>query len=80
MIVALEWMVCGYPCRVSFEELWKRYGHLLPPVMRCAVTPDEFARLVFLVIGTNSSDFQLGKTFAFFRLGSLYVRIFLHNI
>lgn len=75
MVAALRWMAEGYPCRVSFRELWATYGDVLPESMRDAVTPRDFASLILLLLGKRSDQFQLGHSRAFFRFGLLHVGI-----
>ncbi|CBZ51352.1 putative myosin head motor domain-containing protein [Neospora caninum Liverpool] len=67
----LHVMADGFPCRLPYADLWRRYEARLPRELREALTPRDFASLVLEALRLPSGAYRLGSSRVFFRLGCL---------
>jgi myosin VI len=65
LVEALRILKLGYPSRVSYNEIYTRYGHL----MEKELNEKDFTEAVFLAFGMHEDDYQLGLTKVFFKPG-----------
>jgi len=62
----LKLMQQGYPSRLSFNNLYQAYAHLLPPKL-VRLDSHLFCRALFKAIGLNDEDFRFGSSKVFFK-------------
>lgn len=74
LVETLELMSRGFPCRISYVDLWTRFNSVLPEAIRRSITPRDFTEMVLLYLQLDRDDYRLGLTRAFFRFGGLSVR------
>ncbi|KEP63440.1 UNVERIFIED_CONTAM: myosin K [Hammondia hammondi] len=67
----LRVMADGFPCRLPYVELWRRYETQLPRALREALNPRDFASLVLEALCLPRGSYRLGSSLVFFRLGCL---------
>ncbi|KFH00513.1 myosin K, partial [Toxoplasma gondii VAND] len=67
----LRVMADGFPCRLPYVELWRRYETKLPMALREALNPRDFASLVLEALCLPRGSYRLGSSLVFFRLGCL---------
>ncbi|PFH35990.1 hypothetical protein BESB_056410 [Besnoitia besnoiti] len=67
----LHVMADGFPCRLSYTDLWARYEAQLPPQLRETLDPRDFATLVLDALQLPQDAYRLGSSRVFFRLGCM---------
>ncbi|KJE91980.1 MYO6 protein, variant [Capsaspora owczarzaki ATCC 30864] len=71
MCAALVLMQAGFPTRCSFDDLYERYAHKMPPSI-ARLKPATFCEALLVALDLNGGrDFQMGLTKVFFRSGKL---------
>ena len=70
---AVKLIQAGYPTRIPYESIHSRYKEVLkdaPGIDVAALTPAEFCEAVSEACGVSKSEFALGTTRMFFRMGA----------
>lgn len=67
----LELMGRGYPCRLTYDTLWRRYKDFLSHDLQQRMTPQDFAQLALEYLGVGDDQYQLGVSRVFLKFGVL---------
>eukprot|EP00004_Rigifila_ramosa_P024751 TRINITY_DN7254_c0_g1_i1.p1 TRINITY_DN7254_c0_g1~~TRINITY_DN7254_c0_g1_i1.p1 ORF type:complete len:1460 (-),score=473.86 TRINITY_DN7254_c0_g1_i1:45-4352(-) len=70
MVAALQLMHAGYPTRCPYDDLYKRFLPMLPPIIK-NLQPRYFCEALLMALEVEKDSYALGLTRLFFRSGKL---------
>lgn len=78
IIEALRVLKLGYPSRIPYQQIYERYGQILPKDIMgsgdqgaevTALRQKDFCEVIFTAFGISPKDYQFGLTKVFFKPG-----------
>eukprot|EP00736_Rhodelphis_marinus_P011117 Rmarinus@m.122 len=70
MIEVVKLMHSGFPTRCHYDDLYSRYGEVMPPALR-SMNAKDFVQALLLALDVPQDEYQLGVTRIFFRSGKM---------
>jgi len=67
ILEALSVLKLGYPTRVEYEVLYRRYHGRIDNPLVSNLPPNKFAAAVLIAFGVNTDEYELGLTKIFFK-------------